>query len=45
MPDTLHYYGNLLFSQQNDDGAELMYKRAVEVVEVCCQQLLMHISS
>ena len=31
--DTLHFYGNLLYSQQNDAAAELMYKRAVQVIE------------
>jgi Tfp pilus assembly protein PilF len=31
--DSLHFYGNLLYAQQDDDAAELMYKRAVQVIE------------
>ena len=31
--DSLHYYGNLLHTQHDDSAAELMYKRAVQVIE------------
>jgi Tfp pilus assembly protein PilF len=31
--DSLHFYGNLLYSQHDDNAAELMYKRAVQVIE------------
>ena len=31
--DSLHYYGNLLHAQHDDSAAELMYKRAVQVIE------------
>jgi len=31
--DTLHFYGNLLYAHHNDDAAELLYKRAVQVIE------------
>ena len=31
--DSLHYYGNLLYAQHDDNAAELMYKRAVQVIE------------